>query len=367
MKSDSDPSRTTWYEATANRGLPRPGLSGAVEAEICVIGGGLAGLTTALELARRGRSVALLEGHRLAGAASGRNGGFVSNGFAEGMDKVAGRVGLDAAQALYRLSQFGTEFVRREIAESDPTIRMGDGWLGAIRYDNAAEKQAGIAAMARDYGQETAIPRCGRRSQAARHGSVLPGLLRPFRLSHASPPLCPDDRGEERGSRRGDLREYPGPVGGEGVLRLDGLHARWHAALPRRGLLRVGPRSRHPSSHRPRRSSGRHLCRRHRAARPGCDPDPQCHFGFPPGRQLLPPRRRRAPPVGRRHHHARVGAVAAGFPHAARHGFGLSAARQSAHRLRLERHHGLCAPLHAADRHRRRMGSGGPPRSAATA
>ena len=31
---------------------------------------------------------------------------------------------------------------------------MGDGWLGAIRYDNAAEKQAGIAAMARDYGQE---------------------------------------------------------------------------------------------------------------------------------------------------------------------------------------------------------------------
>ena len=154
MKSDSDPSRATWYEATANRGLPRPGLSGTVEAEVCVIGGGLAGLTTALELARRGRAVALLESHRLAGAASGRNGGFVSNGFAEGMDKVAGRVGLDAAQALYRLSQFGTEFVRREIADSDPAIRMGDGWLGAIRYDNAAEKQAGIAAMARDYGQE---------------------------------------------------------------------------------------------------------------------------------------------------------------------------------------------------------------------
>lgn len=154
MKSDSDPSSTTWYEATANRGQSRPDLSGTVEAEVCVIGGGLAGLTTALELARRGCAVALLESHRLAGAASGRNGGFVSNGFAEGMDKVAGRVGLEAAQALFRLSQFGTEFVRREIADSDPTIRMGGGWLGAIRYDGAAEKRAGIAAAARDYGQE---------------------------------------------------------------------------------------------------------------------------------------------------------------------------------------------------------------------
>ena len=41
---------------------------------------------------------------------------------------------------------------------------------------------------------------------------------------------------------------------------------RRRAALPRRGLLRFGPRPRHPSSHRPRHSSGCHLCRRHRAA-----------------------------------------------------------------------------------------------------
>lgn len=152
--TDTDLKTATWYEATAERGAIRPPLPARADADVCVIGGGLAGLTTALELARRGTSVVLLEARRIAWGASGRNGGFVSNGFAEGVDRIAARVGKEGAQALYRLSCFGTEYVRREIAEGDASIRMGDGWLGAIRYDNAAEKQAGIAAMARDYGQD---------------------------------------------------------------------------------------------------------------------------------------------------------------------------------------------------------------------
>jgi gamma-glutamylputrescine oxidase len=151
---DGNYSETTWYEATAVRGMPRPPLRGREEVDVCVIGGGLAGLTTALELSRRGNTVALLEAKRIAWGASGRNGGFVSNGFAEGMDKVAARVGLDAARALYHLSRFGTEYVRREIAEGDPSIKMGDGWLGCLRHSNAGKKQAAVAAMVRDYGQQ---------------------------------------------------------------------------------------------------------------------------------------------------------------------------------------------------------------------
>ncbi len=151
---DANYSERTWYEVTASRGAPRPAPEGRVEADACVIGGGLAGLTTALELARRGRSVVLLEARRIAWGASGRNGGFVSNGFAEGMGNVAARVGPEAAQALYQLSRFGTEFVRREIAEGDPSIKMGEGWQGCIRYSNAAEKKSAVAAMTRDYGQE---------------------------------------------------------------------------------------------------------------------------------------------------------------------------------------------------------------------
>ena len=54
---DHDLERATWYEATASRDPPkRP--AGHVDAHVCVIGGGLAGLTATLELARRGSGYA---------------------------------------------------------------------------------------------------------------------------------------------------------------------------------------------------------------------------------------------------------------------------------------------------------------------
>lgn len=144
----------TWYEATAERGPPRAPLMGEAEADVCVVGGGLAGLTSALELARRGKRVVLLEARRLAWGASGRNGGFVANGFAEGIGNVAERVGLEAAQALYGLSRQGGEYMGREIAAADPSIKMGDGIITVVRHEDAAGLTARRDAMARDYGEE---------------------------------------------------------------------------------------------------------------------------------------------------------------------------------------------------------------------
>jgi gamma-glutamylputrescine oxidase len=144
----------TWYEATAARGAARAPLRGERQAEVCVIGGGLAGLTTTLELARAGVPVILLEARRIAWGASGRNGGFVSNGFAQSMSEVAARVGPEAARGLYALSRGGTEYVRREAAKAGPGIIMGEGWLGCLRYSDAAAKRAAVAEMQGAYGQE---------------------------------------------------------------------------------------------------------------------------------------------------------------------------------------------------------------------
>jgi len=148
----TDHAELTWYEATAKRGPPEPALAGAISADVCVIGGGLAGLTAALELARRGKQVVLLEAKRLSWAASGRNGGFVSNGFAQGLDAIAQRVGKDATRHLYELSRFGTEYVRREISDSDPTIQMGEGWLTAMRHEGADRLRSLRDRLVRDYG-----------------------------------------------------------------------------------------------------------------------------------------------------------------------------------------------------------------------
>src|SRR5271170_6153651 len=74
----------TYYARTLTEPGERAPLEGTIDAETCVVGGGLAGLATALDLAERGRSVVLLERHRVGWGASGRNGGFASAGYPSG-------------------------------------------------------------------------------------------------------------------------------------------------------------------------------------------------------------------------------------------------------------------------------------------
>ena len=126
----------SWYEATALRGDALGPLQGRIDADVCVIGAGLAGLTTALELGRKGKRVVVLEAARVAAGASGRNGGFVSNGFALGYDGIVARVGEQGAAALYDLSKTGTEYIRAQVKTYCPDVRMGDGWRVAIRHDD---------------------------------------------------------------------------------------------------------------------------------------------------------------------------------------------------------------------------------------
>ena len=144
----------TWYEATTDRGEVCASLRGTVKADVCVVGGGLAGLTTALELSRRKKKVILLEAKRLAWGASGRNGGFVSNGFAEGIENVQKRVGLDAARALHALSRHGVEYMRREIESGDASIKMGEGWMVALRHRDNGDLKSYCEMMARDYDEK---------------------------------------------------------------------------------------------------------------------------------------------------------------------------------------------------------------------
>src|ERR1700688_3473971 len=107
----------SWYAATMVEAPPRPPLTSDLDVDVCVIGGGLAGLTTAREVARRGWSVAVLESGRIGAGASGRNTGFVLPGFAAEPEAIAERVGLDRARDLWALSEAGLDYVRQAIAE----------------------------------------------------------------------------------------------------------------------------------------------------------------------------------------------------------------------------------------------------------
>jgi glycine/D-amino acid oxidase-like deaminating enzyme len=141
----------TWYSATMVSASARGPLTFDLDVDVCVIGGGLAGLTTAREIARRGWSVAVLEARRLAWNASGRNDGFVLPGFAESMDRVVARVGLDHAKALWALSEMGLRYVRSAIAEERmPGVAPIAGWLKVSKVDKGDELVADLEL----YGQE---------------------------------------------------------------------------------------------------------------------------------------------------------------------------------------------------------------------
>ncbi len=130
----------SWYAATMVEAPPRPSLSLDLDVDVCVIGGGLAGLTTAREVARRGWSVVLLEAGRLAQSASGRNTGFVLPGFGADADKLVARVGFERAKDLWSLAQAGLDYVRTTIrAENAPGTGTQNGWLYVSKKDNNDE------------------------------------------------------------------------------------------------------------------------------------------------------------------------------------------------------------------------------------
>src|SRR5277367_1614745 len=120
----------SWYAATKIDAPLRPQLSFDLDVDVCVIGGGLAGLTVAREVARSGWSVVLLEAGRLAQSASGRNTGFVLPGFGADADKLIARIGFERTKDLWTLSQAGLDYVRTAIRDNAAkAIDPQPGWL----------------------------------------------------------------------------------------------------------------------------------------------------------------------------------------------------------------------------------------------
>jgi gamma-glutamylputrescine oxidase len=93
----------SWYAASANQQLEFPALQGEARADVCVIGGGYTGLSTAIHLRKLGYSVILLEANRVGWGASGRNGGHVGTGQRADQETLEKLVGLSHAKELWRL------------------------------------------------------------------------------------------------------------------------------------------------------------------------------------------------------------------------------------------------------------------------
>jgi gamma-glutamylputrescine oxidase len=157
--SDANSYGSTWYAATAVASPPRGPLAADADVDVCVIGGGLAGLTVAREVAQRGWSVVVLEARRLAWNASGRNTGFVLAGFAADADALVARVGLDRARSLWALSQAGTDYVRNTIRSTGmPGAELCEGgWLHVSKSDDERANRQYADLLAGEFGTEVEL------------------------------------------------------------------------------------------------------------------------------------------------------------------------------------------------------------------
>jgi len=106
----------SYYAASANATPAHGPLDGDATCDVCVIGAGIAGCATALELAERGYRVILLEAERVGWGASGRSGGQAIFGFSTAMSGIAARVGPEVARRMWDVSVEALEFVRERVA-----------------------------------------------------------------------------------------------------------------------------------------------------------------------------------------------------------------------------------------------------------
>jgi gamma-glutamylputrescine oxidase len=130
-ETDRELTRHSYYAATAPRLQPfAPLPAGEHACDVAIVGGGLAGLSAAIELRERGFAVTLLEAERIGHGASGRNGGQAIYGLACDMTTIEDQLGRDAARQVFAMSLEALDLIRERIARFAIDCDWRDGYLG---------------------------------------------------------------------------------------------------------------------------------------------------------------------------------------------------------------------------------------------
>lgn len=143
----------SWYAASAILPENHTPAVGALDCDVCIVGGGYTGLSAALHLAQRGYDVILLEAQRIGFGASGRNGGQVGTGQRQDQDVLEKMVGQDYAHHLWGLSLEAVDLVQRLISDHQMDCGFAQGIIHADhRQRFVPHTHAYVEKMQTEYG-----------------------------------------------------------------------------------------------------------------------------------------------------------------------------------------------------------------------
>src|ERR1700730_8003076 len=151
--SETSTSAINGPDAAAMRERSR--LSSDLDVDICVVGAGLAGLSVALEAARLGASVAVLEGRHVGWNASGHQLGTVMPGYGLPIGDLIARIGLEDSRELWSLSKQGAEFVRANATEELITgLALSEGALEVSNVEAGDQLISRLLVLGEDFETE---------------------------------------------------------------------------------------------------------------------------------------------------------------------------------------------------------------------
>src|SRR3954469_18735537 len=158
----------------------RSRLSFDLDVDICVVGAGLAGLTVALEGARLGASVAVLEGRHVGWNASGHQLGTVMPGYSLPIGDLIERVGLEDARELWAMSKEGADYVRAAATEEEmPGIALTEGALEVSTVDAGETLISRLQTLSEDFETEVEGWQVDRVRDQLRTGHYFHGIYYP--------------------------------------------------------------------------------------------------------------------------------------------------------------------------------------------